>query len=400
MAGGQPEDLASELRASASEIRAVEGRVLTRIYADNFKSLQRFEFMPPQLAVLIGPNGSGKTSIGSVLNGLTLLLSEGSAVEVAFPPQSLCQWSESNLQTLELGYTVLEGQYNYHLELNHSQKDRSVQIRLETLFFNESLLYEFREGEVRLFGDNPTQAPKTFPFDRARSFLPMLEERPDNKRIRAFKDLVDNTAVLRLNPIEMRGRSEREERRLASDGSNFAAWYRWFQQAEPEKLNAYFKSIREVFPTFRALKSEDAGSGVKELRAVFAVPEKNEVKFALHALSEGQRQLLFLYLLLQTLDRPSFLFLDEPDNFISLREVQPWLSELERALQSSNSQALVVSHSTEAMDFLDSRQAFTVTRPQGAATVISKLDGSDGTKASSWVRFGNPEGEEGPGVAE
>jgi predicted ATPase len=373
--------------------------VLTRIFADNYKSLQNFEFSPPQLAVLVGPNGSGKTSIGSVLMGLTRLLSEGLAADIAFPPETVCQWSGSVRQRFELEHTVKDGTYKYHLELKHVQKDRTVQIKLETLLFNQSLLYEFREGEVRLFGDNPSQQPRTsFPFDRARSFLPMLEERPDNKRIRTFKELVNATIVLRLNPIEMSGRSENEERRLAADGRNFAAWYRWFQQSEPEKLNAYFQTVREVFPTFRALKSEDAGSGVKELRAVFSISEKGprlatEVKFALHALSEGQRQLLFLYLLLQTLDRPSFLFLDEPDNFISLREIQPWLSELESTLEASKSQALVVSHTTEAMDFLDSRQAFTVTRPDGAETHVSKLDGSDGTKASSWLRFGTPEVE-------
>lgn len=42
--------------------------MLTRLHVDNYKSLMNFEFMPPRICVLVGENGSGKTSIGTVLD--------------------------------------------------------------------------------------------------------------------------------------------------------------------------------------------------------------------------------------------------------------------------------------------------------------------------------------------
>ncbi|MBL8914953.1 MAG: AAA family ATPase [Archangium sp.] len=366
--------------------------MLTRLRVENYKSLVDFEFAPPKLAVLIGPNGAGKTSIGAALYGLGRLLAEGVSVGECFPAKTLCQWSKSALQAFDLEYDVKDGHFTYRLDLIHAPTTRTVRIAVESLSLDGKLLYECRDGEVRLFGDNPGPSPRTtFPFDRTRSFLPLLEERPDNRRIRAFRSLVQAIIVLHPNPFAMTGRSEREESRLAPDGSNFAAFYRWFQQARPERLQPYFDSLRAVFPTFKTLRSVDSGSGVKELRALFAAPEGGEINLTVDDLSEGQRQLMFLYLLLQDLGRPSVLFLDEPDNFVSVREVQPFLIQLEDALSEAGSQALVISHGTDVMDFLDSRQAFAVTRPDGGPSAIEKLDGSSGSKASSWMRFADQE---------
>ena len=46
-------------------------------------------------------------------------------------------------------------------------------------------------------------------------------------------------------------------------------------------------------------------------------------------LSDGQRALIVLYLLLFAHDAGRTFFLDEPDNYITLPEMQPWLAEME-----------------------------------------------------------------------
>lgn len=61
-------------------------------------------------------------------------------------------------------------------------------------------------------------------------------------------------------------------------------------------------------------------------------PTKKRVNYSLSELSDGQRYLLALYMILHFLmAKGHTVFIDEPDNFISLREIQPWLLAAEKS---------------------------------------------------------------------
>lgn len=379
--------------ASRTRLR-YERAMLTRLYVDNYKSLVDFEFNPPRICVLIGENGSGKTNIGSLLHALTKLLVDGASAEDVFPARDLCRWSKSQVQKIELELDGVSGPYRYALELRHEPMG-AVIVESEWLAHLDEIVFRSDHGTVSLLEDAPAGlapnvAPKNsvFPFDRRRSFLATGEVGASHPRLSAFKQTLSSLRVLKPDPSRMVARSERDSRRLARDGGNFASWFRWVSQGFPERLSHYFANMRTVFPSFRTLRAVDAGTDVKEVHAVFSVPGGGEEAFSLDQLSEGQRQLLFLYLLLEGINSLTMLFLDEPDNFISIREVQPWLAELERVLEEKGGQAIIVSHGTEAMNYLGSRQAFVVTRPGGGATVIAPHDGSDGSMPSEAVLYG------------
>lgn len=46
------------------------------------------------------------------------------------------------------------------------------------------------------------------------------------------------------------------------------------------------------------------------------------------------------------------LFLDEPDNFVALREIQPWLSNLSDECGEGFEQAVLISHHPEIINYL------------------------------------------------
>jgi ATPase subunit of ABC transporter with duplicated ATPase domains len=48
--------------------------------------------------------------------------------------------------------------------------------------------------------------------------------------------------------------------------------------------------------------------------------------------------------------RGDTVFIDEPDNFISLREIQPWLLAAEEAIEQHNGQLILISHHPETLD--------------------------------------------------
>ena len=75
--------------------------------------------------------------------------------------------------------------------------------------------------------------------------------------------------------------------------------------------------------------------------------------YDLMELSDGQRVLIALYSLLFGLkDEGVSLFLDEPDNFVALREIQPWLTALTDFCGQGIEQAVVVSHHPEIINYL------------------------------------------------
>ena len=65
-------------------------------------------------------------------------------------------------------------------------------------------------------------------------------------------------------------------------------------------------------------------------------------------MSEGQRCLVCLYAILHfLLGRGYTVVLDEPDNFLALREIQPWLTAAKDGIEDHGGQLLLISHHPE-----------------------------------------------------
>ena len=70
-------------------------------------------------------------------------------------------------------------------------------------------------------------------------------------------------------------------------------------------------------------------------------------------LSDGQRNLVALFTVLHSaVEADSTLCLDEPDNYVALREIQPWLIELIDRTRETGSQCLLISHHPEFINYL------------------------------------------------
>jgi ATPase subunit of ABC transporter with duplicated ATPase domains len=109
--------------------------------------------------------------------------------------------------------------------------------------------------------------------------------------------------------------------------------------------------LRESLDAFAYLKLESMGGKSRMLAADFDQTGGQTIKFYLNELSEGQRCLICLYTILHfLLAKGSTVILDEPDNFVSLREIQPWLTAVADAIEDGHGQMLIVSHHPELID--------------------------------------------------
>ena len=220
----------------------------------------------------------------------------------------------------------------------------------ETVRCKGEPVFEFAHGVVRLYNDQFEQTVE-YPFDWHRSALATITERQGNQPLNLFRNWLRGVLCFRLNPFAMDRQAVGEDLYPNVNLSNIAAWYRHLVQADPGQNAALLASLREAIEAFRFLQFEPAGENVRLLVAEYAGKGGEAVKFRLNELSEGQRCLICLYTILHfVLAKGATVILDEPDNFVSLREIQPWLMAAAETIEDGQGQLLIISHHPEIID--------------------------------------------------
>jgi len=102
---------------------------------------------------------------------------------------------------------------------------------------------------------------------------------------------------------------------------------------------------------------KESGEESRALKALFVPPSgRKPLAFDFSELSDGQKMLVALYALTVGLKGEGIsLLIDEPDNFLALREIQPWLSQLSDAVGETLEQAVLISHHPEIINYLGRR---------------------------------------------
>lgn len=274
--------------------------MLTRLYTTNYRCLVNFEFRPTPKQLIIGRNGVGKTTVLDVLAMLRDLAVRGLPCEGYLMGETLTRWQDVGEQRFELDVTGNSGKYRYTLVVDERGNPPRPRIKQETLDFNAKRLFQFQSGTVGLFNDKQSPKPTVeFPFDWHRSGLATVEiGRKDNKVLSWFKQWLDRLVQVQINPWAMSARSERESRYPARDLSNFADWYRHLKLDSGSAIFDAIKELREAIPGLEALDAKEAGLNVRVLQAAIRGPDKKAVDLAFSSLSEGQRALIALYVLL------------------------------------------------------------------------------------------------------
>ena len=360
--------------------------MLTRVFADNFRALVNFEFRPGQLCLLLGDNGSGKTTLFEALACVSDIVVRGSSVS-DYLRHTRTRWDTRDIQRFELDIQGNGGTYRYALEVHHPQGALQEPVmRGEQITFDGDTLYRFSDGQVQLYKDGSMQ-PASFPFRPERSFLPNLDSR--SGKLAWFKEFVAGIRILQLNPFSVEPTSKQEQSFLKRDGGNFPSFFDYLNTERPEARAALEARLGEVIPGFRNFLFKRMGDE-KLLLSSFALPTGKAHELVFRDLSEGQRVLAILYaVIFGLIGKVSVLCFDEPDNFISLAEIQPWLQALRDAIEEHSGQAMVVSHHPEVIDYLALDSAWRFERPVGPVVARQvEADRSSGLTLSQTIARG------------
>ena len=347
-----PRTDAGLLSRTAAGLPPTQPPMFRRIFIDNYKSLVNFDLRLQDLTLLLGQNGAGKTAVLDVVYALRRLL-EGTARVTdrdVFPPSSLTRWQERNVQRFRLEAELEGGVYEYCLDVEHDRRGRRARIALERLSKDEGRLFNFAAGDVQLYRDDHSEGP-TFKADWRESALARVAAVDDNVALTRFVEFVRGVLVRRLNPPALASEAAGEDPILARDAQNFVDWYRHLLQERPHLYQEYVDVLGRALDGLRSLSLEKAGVDTRVLSAVVGEADEGH-GYRFHELSDGQRALIVLYAITLLTDEGAALFIDEPVNYVGLREIQPRLIALADACGSQVSQAVLCSHHPEVIDYL------------------------------------------------
>lgn len=327
--------------------------MINEIYIDNFKCLTNFQIKPREFQLWMGNNGSGKTSVLEALYCVQRLM-RGEHVEDIFKRDSLTMWDKRQEQTIGFSLRINEEVYKYELTIDYSNPKYKQRIRREKLIWEDSTFFLYDGQEAHLYRINwntkVTEEGVVFPADWNRSIIPTIAQRDDNKPLILFREEIDKILLLHPVPLVVKDAAKTESRNLSKHGENFAQWYRHLLQEYPAISYHAKQLLNDVLPGFEQLSLRETGES-RKLMATFRI-EGKDYNFDFKNISDGQRQLIVLYTLLEALRAGTFstVLIDEPDNFVSMREIQPWLENLNDICDEHGKQALIISHHPEIVN--------------------------------------------------
>ena len=344
--------------------------MLKRIHIDNYKCLTNFDLRFGELTLLLGVNGCGKSAVFEVVGKLRDFVRGEARVDELFPSADITHWSTKLEQHFELEIAIPGEVCLYRLVIEHSLERRSARVIREELLSDDKPLFTFINGDVQLYRDDHSEGPK-YSLARTQSGLALVAERHDNTRLCAFRDQVCRFVTLFLETKRMRSGSDSDTDRLSDSGENFVSWYQGRLQENPSQIFEAMDHLRDVLPGFVGLRLEQKGSDYREMYADFSPKDgKAGSSYRFDQLSDGQRALITLHLLLFADDAERTLFLDEPDNYITLPELQPWLAELEDGCGDTLPQTILISHHPEAIDFLNDKAVWLGREPESYTRIL------------------------------
>ncbi len=327
--------------------------MIERLYVDNYRSLVNCEIRLNPVSLLLGANATGKSAVFELVRTIKRFVDGLGLVSDLFPGTDLTRWQNLYEQSFELDMRTGAGLCRYALKLEHTQDRRRCRVLSETLTLDGKPLFSFKDGQIQLFNDHHDAGP-TMGYDWNRSGLSAIYARQDNTKLTEFKERLTGILFLRPCPPIMETDSREEASELDCTGSNFPSWYRFIARQDISRQLDLLAELRQVLDGFDSLRLEGPADSTVTLRALFKpAGAKTPLPFKFSELSDGQRQLILLHAILFGLsDERRVLFLDEPENYLAPREVEPWLTALMDAAGRSVAQVIVISHHPEVIDHL------------------------------------------------
>lgn len=356
--------------------------LLRALRIDSFKSY-RDETVPlGPLSMLVGPNGSGKTS---VLQGIEFM---GGLVRGTLGEQLRGRdWEYRDLpwlrgSTQRFGFTAeleLDGSpLIWTLRFGHRRRPG---VDLETIELADGTRIMHRDGRSMWRLDRSTGEREEIKQTLTSSWLATLEQ-DDQARFPELVVVADWARGIQpyvtLDPAILRAPSRRSSEGLGPRGENLAGFLRWLRDHSPKRFATMLERVRARYPNLQQLFLTTSGYGWFSL----TVEERwgNEpVRLSASQVSDGLLRLIAVAALHEVERPPSVMMIDEIENGLHPHLLSHVIEMLEELATSTPIQVVLTTHNPIAVNFAaDSSHVLVVWRREQGQSVVRRLDETRG----------------------
>ena len=323
--------------------------MLERLYVDNFRCLQDFEFRPgdSHSVLLIGGNGTGKSTVAHVLRILQRIAWGAIGVAEIVTRDDFAFGREDARMRIELD-VCLEGRRHAYALVLENDRHGGVRIAEERLDTDGQAVLRRKDHllDVRSAG-SPMSDPVTL-FSNAFA-LSAVANHPDQPG-RPLSKWLGRMLLLEPVPQHMIGSALLPVRHPAADGHDIVAWLVELSTRHPSIDTDICEHLRAIMPDLVGFTLLQGPDHRRRLRLDFQREEGDSASLAFELLSPGEKSyfLCAVVLAASRIEGPMLTFWDEPDNHLSLSEVRHFVVGLRRAFQSGG-QIFMTSHDAAAI---------------------------------------------------
>jgi energy-coupling factor transporter ATP-binding protein EcfA2 len=329
--------------------------VIRRLYVHNFRCLENFELpiSGQSSALLIGKNGSGKTTVGLALQILQKIARGTNRVGDLVKPTDFARGRTDVPMRFEIEVELGAKIYGYAIAFELPNGFKELRVLEEKLEFEGRAVYTRESAEVRLDLQDSVNTlrlfpAQKFPIDLHLAALPIIQQRAGNPLF-IFKQWLARMLILRPMPGLILGDSNEETLEPNLQVTDFGAWFSGLLAFAPSAYAEIDKYLKQVMPDLRDIKNPVVGKDSRSLVVQFS-NDQGSVNIPFEDLSDGEKCFMICALVLAAnhASGPVLCFWDEPDNYLSISEVGHFVLALRKAFQSGG-QFIATSHNPEAI---------------------------------------------------
>jgi predicted ATPase len=331
--------------------------VIRRFYVHNFRCLENFELpiSGQSSALLIGKNGSGKTTVGLALQILQKIARGTNRVSELVKAKDFARGRADVPMRFEIEVELEGKTYAYSIAFELASGIKELRVLEEKIEVGRKPVYTREGAQVRLEMQHAAHTlqnlalQSNFPIDQQLVALPIIQQQLTRDPISAFKHWIARMLILRPMPSLIAGDSKEETLEPDPKVTDFGAWFAGVLVYAPSAYTEIDNYLKQVMPDLKDIKNPSVGKDSRSLEVQFS-NDQGSATFPFEDLSDGEKCFMICALVIAANHAygPVFCFWDEPDNYLALSEVGHFVLALRKAFQSGG-QFIATSHNPEVV---------------------------------------------------
>jgi predicted ATPase len=324
--------------------------VIRRFHVHNFRCLENFDLpiSGQSSALLIGNNGSGKTTVGLALEILQKIARGTNRVSDLVKPKDFARGRADVPMRFEIEVELEAETYGYSIALELPRGAKELLVLEEKLDVGGRPVYTREVGQALIEAKRGDRT-YNFPIDRQLVALPIIQQQLTSDPVSVVKRWLARMLILRPIPSLISGDSNEKTLEPNPQVTDFGAWFSGLLAHAPSAYAEIDNYLKQVMTDLKDIKNPSVGKDSRSLEVQFS-NDRGSASFAFEDLSDGEKCFMICALVIAANHAygPVFCFWDEPDNYLALSEVGHFVLALRKAFQSGG-QFIATSHNPEVI---------------------------------------------------